>query len=223
MPKYQIAPSILSANFAHLAHDVSQIVQAPKDWVHVDVMDNHYVPNLTMGPVVCRNLRQAGIDAFFDVHLMATPVDDLIEQFAKAGANAITIHPEATYHLDRSLQLIQQLGCQAGIAINPGDSIHGFKDILPRLSIILVMSVNPGFGGQSFIPAMYHKLSQIRQWLDQNSPHQVRLSIDGGIKADNIKQAAQAGADTFVAGSAIFNGDDDPLTNLQLLYQKLNL
>lgn len=220
MPTYQITPSILSANFAYLAHDVQTIANSTDDWVHIDVMDNHYVPNLTMGPVVCSSLRQAGINAFFDVHLMATPVDELIKQFAQAGANAITIHPAATFHLDRSLQLIEQYGCQAGIALNPGESIHGLEDILPRLSLILVMSVNPGFGGQSFIQSIYNKLTLLRQWLDNNEGKHVRLSIDGGINLDNIKLAAQAGADTFVAGSAIFK-QGDPATNLKALYQAL--
>lgn len=199
-----IAPSILSANFAKLGEDVDAVLKAGADVVHFDVMDNHYVPNLTVGPMVCEALRKHGIKAPIDVHLMVSPVDSLIPAFAKAGATYITFHPEATNHVDRTIQLIKQSGCKAGLVFNPATSLSYLDYVLESLDMILIMSVNPGFGGQSFIPAMLKKITAARQIID-NANLPIRLEVDGGIKIDNIRAAYEAGADTFVAGSAIFN------------------
>ena len=202
-----IAPSILSADFARLGEEVGNVIAAGADWVHFDVMDNHYVPNLTIGPMVCKALRDFGITAPIDVHLMVKPVDRIIPDFAKAGASIITFHPEASEHVDRSLQLIKDSGCQAGLVLNPATSIHCLEHVMDKLDVILLMSVNPGFGGQSFIPHTLNKLKQVRQLIDE-SGYDIRLEIDGGVKVDNIGEIAAAGADAFVAGSAIFNADD---------------
>lgn len=202
-----IAPSILSADFARLGEEVSAVLSAGADWVHFDVMDNHYVPNLTIGPMVCQALRDHGITAPIDVHLMVEPVDDLIPQFAKAGASLISFHPEASRHVDRSLQLIRDNGCQAGLVLNPATAIDILDWTLEHLDLVLLMSVNPGFGGQSFIPHVLNKVSQVRQLIDQGG-HDVRLEVDGGVKVNNIGEIAAAGADTFVAGSAIFGSEN---------------
>jgi ribulose-phosphate 3-epimerase len=201
---YHIAPSLLSANFACLGHEAEAVLTAGADRLHLDVMDNHYVPNLTVGPLVCTALRQHGIIAPIDVHLMAKPVDRLIQEFAQAGATSITFHPEASEHVDRSLALIQEGGCQAGLALNPATSPSCLEYVLDRVDIVLVMSVNPGFGGQPFLPATLEKVKQLRQRLDHHQKS-IRLAVDGGIKTDNIAAVAKAGADTFIAGSAIFN------------------
>lgn len=202
-----IAPSILSADFARLGEDTSAVLAAGADWVHFDVMDNHYVPNLTIGPMVCEALRKHGITAPIDVHLMVTPVDDLIKQFARAGASSITFHPEASPHVDRSLQLIKDEGCQAGLVFNPATPLTLMEHVMDKLDMVLLMSVNPGFGGQAFLPSTLPKLRQARALIDA-SGRDIRLEIDGGVKTDNIAEIAAAGADTFVAGSAIFNADD---------------
>ncbi|MCF2947624.1 ribulose-phosphate 3-epimerase [Paraglaciecola aquimarina] len=204
MKPYLIAPSILSANFAKLGEEVDSVLAAGADIVHFDVMDNHYVPNLTVGPLVCEALRKHGVTADIDVHLMVQPVDDLIKQFADAGASYISFHPEASQHLDRSLQLIIDSGCKPGLVFNPATPLHYLDDTLHKLHHILLMSVNPGFGGQSFIPQSLTKLQKIRTLID-NSGFDIRLEIDGGVKVDNIRAIAEAGADMFVAGSAIFN------------------
>jgi ribulose-phosphate 3-epimerase len=204
MQKYLIAPSILSADFARLGEDVESVLTAGADVVHFDVMDNHYVPNLTIGPMVCKALRDYGVTAPIDVHLMVKPVDSLIPQFAEAGASIITFHPEASEHIDRTLQLIKDCGCQAGLVFNPATSLSYLEHVIDKLDVILLMSVNPGFGGQSFIPHTLDKLRQARKIID-NSGKKIRLEVDGGIKVDNIAAAAEAGADMFVAGSAIFN------------------
>lgn len=207
MNPYQIAPSILSADFARLGEEVDTVLAAGADIVHFDVMDNHYVPNLTIGPMVCEALRKHGVTAPIDVHLMVSPVDDLIRMFIDAGATYITFHPEASAHIDRSLQLIRDGGCKAGLVFNPATPLHYLDHVMDKLDMILLMSVNPGFGGQSFIPGTLDKLREARKRIDA-SDHNIRLEIDGGVKVNNIREIAEAGADTFVAGSAIFNTDD---------------
>jgi len=207
MKKFLIAPSILSADFARLGAEVDAVLAAGADIIHFDVMDNHYVPNLTIGPMVCQALRKYGVTAPIDVHLMVSPVDDLIAQFADAGATYITFHPEASLHVDRSLQLIKKAGCKAGLVFNPATSLDAAKYVMDKLDMMLLMSVNPGFGGQSFIPATLDKLREARAMIDA-SGFDIRLEIDGGVKVDNIAEIAAAGADTFVAGSAIFNQPD---------------
>jgi len=207
MKEFLIAPSILSADFARLGEDVARVLAAGADVVHFDVMDNHYVPNLTIGPMVCQALRNYGIQAPIDVHLMVKPVDRLIPDFAKAGASLITFHPECSEHIDRTLQLIKDHGCQAGLVFNPATPLHYLDYVMDKLDGILLMSVNPGFGGQSFIPGTLDKLRQVRQLIDA-SGRDIRLEIDGGVKVDNIREIAAAGADMFVAGSAIFSQPD---------------
>lgn len=207
MNPYQIAPSILSADFARLGEEVDNVLAAGADIVHFDVMDNHYVPNLTIGPMVCEALRKHGVTAPIDVHLMVSPVDDLIRMFIDAGASYITFHPEASNHIDRSLQLIREGGCKAGLVFNPATPLHHIDHVMDKLDMILLMSVNPGFGGQKFIPGTLDKLREARKRIDA-SGRNIRLEIDGGVKTDNIREIAEAGADTFVAGSAIFNTDD---------------
>lgn len=202
-----IAPSILSADFARLGKEVSDVLDAGADWVHFDVMDNHYVPNLTIGPMVCEALRKHGIEAPIDVHLMVEPVDELVLQFAKAGASLISFHPEASRHVDRTIQLIRENGCQAGLVLNPSTPLGQLHWTLEKLDLVLLMSVNPGFGGQSFIPHVLDKVRQVREMID-SSGREIRLEVDGGVKVDNIAEVAAAGADTFVAGSAIFGSDD---------------
>jgi len=202
-----IAPSILSADFARLGEEVESVLAAGADIIHFDVMDNHYVPNLTIGPLVCEALRRHGIAAPIDVHLMVRPVDRLIGDFAKAGASWITFHPEASDHVDRSLQLIRDAGCRAGLVFNPATPLHWLDHVMDRLDVILLMSVNPGFGGQKFIEATLAKIAEVRRRIDA-SGRDIRLEVDGGIKTDNIGAVARAGADTFVAGSAIFGTDD---------------
>ena len=204
MKDFLIAPSILSADFARLGEEVNNVLTAGADVVHFDVMDNHYVPNLTIGPMVCKALRKHGITAPIDVHLMVSPVDQLIVDFADAGASFITFHPEASNHVDRSLQLIRDQGCKSGLVFNPGSSIDALQYLMDKVDIILLMSVNPGFGGQKFIPSTLQKLKQVRKLID-DSGYDIRLEIDGGVTIDNIAEIARAGADMFVAGSAIFN------------------
>lgn len=215
MTDFLIAPSILSADFARLGDEVNAVLAAGADVVHFDVMDNHYVPNLTIGPMVCKALRKHGISAPIDVHLMVKPVDRLIGDFIEAGASWITFHPEASEHIDRSLQLIRDGGCKSGLVFNPATPLHYLDYVMDKVDIILLMSVNPGFGGQKFIPATLDKLREARQRIDA-SGYSVRLEVDGGVTVDNIAQIAAAGADTFVAGSAIFNTPDYAATVAQM-------
>ncbi len=217
--EFKLAPSILAADFARLGEEVDAVLAAGADIVHFDVMDNHFVPNLTVGPMVCKALRKHGVTAPIDVHLMVEPVDDLIGQFADAGASIITFHPEASRHVDRSIQLIKQAGCEAGLVLNPATPVDIVKHVLPQLDMLLLMSVNPGFGGQKFIPYTLDKLREARAAIDALGLP-IRLEIDGGVTADNILEIAQAGADTFVAGSAIF-GKDDYATAIQAMRDQL--
>nr|MBS0020596.1 ribulose-phosphate 3-epimerase [Gammaproteobacteria bacterium] len=207
MADYLIAPSILSADFARLGEEVSSVLEAGADIVHFDVMDNHYVPNLTIGPLVCEALRKHGIAAPIDVHLMVKPVDRIIPDFAKAGATYITFHPEASEHIDRSLQLIRECGCKSGLVFNPATPLDHLKYVMDKIDMVLLMSVNPGFGGQSFIQSTLRKLPEVRRLIDE-SGLEIRLEVDGGIKVDNIREIAAAGADTFVSGSGIFSTRD---------------
>ena len=211
MTDFVIAPSILSANFAELGAEVDNVLASGADMVHFDVMDNHYVPNLTIGPLVCEALRNHGVTAPIDVHLMVKPVDRIIPDFAEAGASYITFHPEGSEHVDRSLQLIRDKGCKSGLVFNPASSLDALEYVMDKVDMILLMSVNPGFGGQSFIPKTLDKIKQVRAMIDQ-SGRDIRLEVDGGVKVDNIAEIAQAGADTFVAGSAVFGAgkDNDP-------------
>jgi ribulose-phosphate 3-epimerase len=204
---FRIAPSILSADFARLGEEVDAVLAAGADMIHFDVMDNHYVPNLTIGPMVCKALRKYGVTAPIDVHLMVEPVDDLVGQFADAGATFITFHPEASRHVDRSLQLIKDRGCFAGLVLNPASSLDEIKYVMEKMDMLLLMSVNPGFGGQQFIPYVLDKVREARALIDA-SGYNIRLEVDGGVSTENIRALAAAGADTFVSGSAIFNTDD---------------
>ena len=215
-----IAPSILSADFARLGEEVDAVLKAGADWVHFDVMDNHYVPNLTIGPMVCKALRNYGVTAPIDVHLMVKPVDSLIEDFAKAGATFITFHPEASDHVDRSLELVKSLGCKTGLVLNPETSLDSLDICWDRLDMVLLMSVNPGFGGQDFIPSVLDKISVLRKTIDQKKLN-IRLEVDGGIKLDNIAEVANAGADTFVSGSGIF-GEKSYQDVISKMRQSLN-
>ena len=207
MQPFVIAPSILSADFARLGEEVEQVLASGADWVHFDVMDNHYVPNLTIGPMVCQALRDHGVTAPIDVHLMVEPVDALIGMFADAGASVISFHPDASIHVDRSLQLIRDAGCQAGLVFNPAAGLEPLKYVMDKVDLVLLMSVNPGFGGQSFIPSTLPKLREARALIDA-AGLPIRLEVDGGVSAANIREIAEVGADTFVAGSAIFNQPD---------------
>jgi len=207
MNDYLIAPSILSADFARLGDEVEAVLDAGADVIHFDVMDNHYVPNLTIGPMVCAALRKHGVTAPIDVHLMVTPVDRLIADFAEAGASYISFHPEASHHVDRSLQLIRDHGCKSGLVFNPASPLNCLDYLLDKIDLVLLMSVNPGFGGQKFIPSTLDKLRQARSIVDE-AENPIRLEVDGGVGVDNIRAIAEAGADMFVAGSAIFNSED---------------
>jgi len=212
MPDFKIAPSILSADFARLGEEVDNVLKSGADVVHFDVMDNHYVPNLTIGPLVCDALRKHGVTADIDVHLMVKPVDRIIPDFAAAGASYITFHPEASEHIDRTLQLIQGEGCKSGLVFNPATPLDVLKHVIDKVDIVLLMSVNPGFGGQSFIPETLNKLREARKIIDA-SGRDIRLEIDGGVKVDNIREIAEAGADMFVAGSAVFGAASESDAN----------
>jgi ribulose-phosphate 3-epimerase len=220
MQEYKIAASLLSADFARLGEEASAVLLAGADMLHLDVMDNHYVPNLTVGPMVCKALRAYGITAPIDVHLMVEPVDALIVEFAKAGATRISFHPEASKHVDRSLSLIQDHNCHAGLVLNPGTALHCLEPVMHKLDMIVMMSVNPGFGGQTFIPSTVEKIKQARRLIDAQSRH-IHLAVDGGIYHQNIQEIARAGADTFIAGSAIFSTKDYAL-NISGLRQALS-
>ena len=215
-----LAPSILSADFARLGEEVDAVLTAGADWVHFDVMDNHYVPNLTIGPMVCSALRDYGVNAPIDVHLMVKPVDSLIEDFAKAGATYISFHPEASDHVDSSLQLVKKHGCKTGLVLNPATSLNLLENCWDKLDMVLLMSVNPGFGGQNFIPSVLDKISTLRQSIDDKNLN-IRLEVDGGIKLDNIAEVSKAGADTFVSGSAIF-GEKNYREVISKMRQSLN-
>lgn len=218
--KYWIAPSILSADFSRLGEEINNVLSAGADIIHFDVMDNHYVPNLTIGPLVLESLRKAGIDATMDVHLMVKPVDRLIGDFLSAGADIISVHPEGTEHLHRTLSLIREGGAKAGLVFNPGTAIDQLSEVIDLVDLVLIMSVNPGFGGQSFIDSSLTKVANARELIDA-SGRDIRLEIDGGIKADNIADAARAGADTFVAGSAIFSDGPDYATTIARMREAL--
>ena len=215
MNDYIIAPSILSADFANLGKDVSDVIDAGADFIHFDVMDNHYVPNLTVGPMVCKSLRDYGINAIIDVHLMISPVDEIIPDFAQAGANYITFHPEATKHVDRTIKLIKDHGCQPGVVLNPATNVSILEYCLDQIDMVLLMSVNPGFAGQKFIESTYDKIVEVREMIDAVNPS-IRLEVDGGLNLENIGKAARSGADTFVAGSAIFNSENYKTTISQM-------